>query len=240
MRFQSSSLRLRFAPLFLLFVCALAVFAQTETGQITGTIFDQTGGIIMGATITATDQGNKAVRSEMSSSGIYVFPNLLPGRYDVSASAPNFQTTKQTVTVTVGSKVGLDFHLQLGATTQVVEVQEQATQINTETQTLGGTISSNEIVNLPTITRNPYDLVKTVGNTTDSDGASRDRGVGVSINGLRSSDVGILLDGVPNVNQFDTQVAIRTPLDSVGEFNVLTSNFTAEYGKALAGVVNVD
>src|SRR5262249_26722890 len=84
------------------------------------------------------------------------------------------------------------------------------------------------------------DLVKTVGNTTDSDPASEDRGVGVSINGLRSSDVGILLDGVPNVNNFDTRVAIRTPLDSVGEFTVITNNFTAEYGRALAGVVNLD
>jgi outer membrane receptor protein involved in Fe transport len=240
MRFQSLSLRRRFVPLFLLFVCALAVFAQTETGQITGTIFDQTGGIIMGATITATDQANKAVRSEMSSSGVYVFANLQPGRYEVTATAPNFQTTKQPVTVTVGGKVGLDFHLQLGSTTQIVEVQEQATQVNTETQTVGANISGNEILNLPTITRNPYDLVKTVGNTTDADPTSQTRGVGVSMNGLRASDVGILLDGVPNRNNFDTKVAIITPLDSVGEVSVLTNSFTAEYGKAVSGVINVD
>jgi outer membrane receptor protein involved in Fe transport len=215
-------------------------FGQTETGQITGTVFDQTGGFIPTATVTATDLATRNVRTVMSKDGIYAFPNLLPGRYEVQATAPNFQTTKQTITVTVGSKIGLDFHLTVGATTQVVEVQERATQINTETQTLSTNISGDEVLNLPTSTRNPYDLVKTVGNTTDSDGGSRDRGVGVSMNGLRSSDVGILLDGVPNKNNFDTLVALDIPLDSVGEVNVLTNTFTAEYGRALAGFVNVD
>src|SRR5262249_43926566 len=141
-----------------------AVFAQTETGQITGTVLDQTGGVIMNATVTATDQANHTTRTIMTSDGIYVFPNLLPGRYEVSAAAPSFQTVKQIVTVNVGTKVGLDFHLMVGTQTQVVEVQEQVTQVNIETQTLGEHISGNEIVNLPTITRDPYDLVKTVAN----------------------------------------------------------------------------
>ncbi len=224
----------------ILSVSAPIATAQNETGQITGTVFDPAGAVIMDATIIATDPSNKAVRTQMASDGVYVFPNLLPGRYELTVSAPNFRTVKQPVTVSVGSKIGLDFHLPLGTVSEVVEVQEQLSQVNTETQSLGANISGNEIANLPTITRDPYDLVKTVGNTTDSDPSSRSRGVGVSMNGLRSSDVGILLDGVPNVNQFDTLVAIKVPLDSVGEFNVQTSNFTAEYGKALAGVVNVD
>src|SRR5260370_10524065 len=112
--------------------------------------------------------------------------------------------------------------------------------MKTETQSVGQTISGDEVLNLPTITRNPYDLVKTVGNTTEADPGGASRGVGVSINGLRASDVAILLDGVPNLNNFTTQIAIKTPLDSVGEFSVLTSTFTAEFGRAIAGVVNVD
>ena len=221
------------------FLTATAL-AQTETGQITGTVFDQTGGFIPNATVTATDLATTTARSVMTNDGIYAFSNLLPGRYEVQVTAPSFKTTKDVVTVTVGSKIGLNFHLELGATTETVEVVETATQINTETQTLGTTISGDEVLNLPTITRDPYDLVKTVGNTTDSDGGSRTRGVKVSMNGLRSSDVGILLDGVPNKNNFDTLVAIDIPLDSVGEVSVLTNTFTAEYGRALAGFVNVD
>ncbi len=219
--------------------------AQTETGQITGTVLDQSGAVISKATVTAVEPATKTTRTvTTTAAGIYVFPSLLPGRYEVSATANGFQTTKQIVTVTVGSQVGADFHLQIGAQTQTIEVVEQATHVNTENQSVSTNISGREIVDLPTLTRNPYDLVKTVGNTTNSDsedtGNPPARGAGVSINGLRSADVAILLDGVPNSNNFDTTVALQTPLDSVGEVTVLTNTFTAEFGRALAGIVNVD
>src|SRR5437879_5417101 len=84
--------------------CAQALFAQTETGQITGTVFDQTGGVITNATVTATEPSTKTTRTVTTTNGIYAFPNLLSGRYEVTATAPNFQTLKQFVTVTVGSK----------------------------------------------------------------------------------------------------------------------------------------
>jgi hypothetical protein len=214
--------------------------AQTETGQITGTVLDPSGGVVTTATVTAVDVATQAKRTATPTSGTYVFANLLPGTYEVTATAPGFNALKQTVTVNVGSKVGIDSHLTVGSTSTVVEVSEAAAHVNTESQTVATTITTNEIVNLPTITRNPYDLVSTVGNTTSSDPSGETRGVGVSINGLRSADVGILLDGVPNNNNFDTKVAVRTPLDSVGEITVVTSNPTAEFGRSLGGVINVD
>jgi len=223
-----------------LLVSVFIVFAQTETGQITGAVLDPTGAAIPNATVTARDMSTNSVRTNKTNDGNYVFPNLQAGRYVVTASAEGFQTIRQVVEVTVGLKSHLDLRLEVGTQATVVEVSESAVQVNTETQTLGQTVSGNEVLNLPTITRNPYDLVKTVGNTTDADPTGVDRGVGVSINGLRASDVGILLDGVPNVNNFDTRIALRTPLDSVGEVTVLTSNFTAEYGRAVAGIVNVN
>ena len=223
-----------------LVTCAFVAFAQTETGQITGTVLDPSGAAIPGATVSVRDLSTNATRTSQTGDATYVFPNLQPGRYEVTATAGGFSTQKQVVTVGVGSKIGLDLHLSVGTQATVIQVSESAAQINTETQTLGQTVSGSEILNLPTITRNPYDLVKTVGNTTDADPGGADRGVGVSINGLRASDVGVLLDGVPNSNNFDTRVAVQTPLDSVGEVTVLTSNFTAEYGRAVVGVVNVN
>lgn len=235
---QRSKSLLTFA--LVLTVFASAALAQTETGQITGSVLDPTGAAILNAKIIAKDVSTNATRSFDTTDGNYVFTNLLPGQYEITANAVGFQTLKQIVNLTVGAKVGLDLHLAVGTQATVVEVSENVVQVNTETQTLGQNISGNEVLNLPTITRNPYDLVRSVGNTTDSDPAGADRGVGVSINGLRSSDVGVLLDGVPNSNNFDTRVAIQTPLDSVGEVTVLTSNFTAEYGRAVAGIVNVN
>lgn len=224
----------------LLSVSATSLMGQTETGQITGTVLDPSGAVVTTSTIVAVDLSTQAKRTVTPASGTYVFANLQSGNYEVTASAPGFETLKQTVSVAVGSKLGLDIHLSVGATTTVVEVNENATRVNTETQTVGATISTKEILNLPTLTRNPYALVGTVGNTTNADPTGATRGVGYSINGLRASDVGILLDGVPNSNNFDTKVAVRTPLDSVGEITIITANPTAEFGRSLAGMVNVD
>ena len=117
--------------------------------------------------------------------------------------------------------------MQIGTTGTTVEVSEAAVRVNTETQTLSQTISSQDIAGLPTISRNPYDLVKTIGNVSDSDPGGR--GVGVAINGQRSSSTAILLDGVSNANAFDTTVAITVPQDSINEFSVITSDFTASF-----------
>ncbi len=92
-------------------------------------------------------------------------------------------------------------------------------------------------MDLPTLTRNPYDLVATSGNVTEDNNSGR--GAGYAINGQRSADTDILLDGGENVNLFTATVGQSIPLDSVQEFSVLTNNFTAEYGRAGGGVVNV-
>ena len=159
------------SAIFTVLLCTATLHGQTETGQITGTVLDQSGAVIANAAITAVEPATKVTRTlKTGAAGLYVFPNLLPGRYEVSATANGFQTTKQTVTVTVGAQVGLDFHLQVGTQTQIVEVQEQITRVNTENQAQGTNISGREIIDVPTITRNPYDLVqKTVANTTNSD-----------------------------------------------------------------------
>jgi outer membrane receptor protein involved in Fe transport len=214
------------------------IFAQTETGQIGGSVSDPAGAAIPGASIQVKSIHTGAERSTASTgAGDYAVTNLLPDSYEVTVSAPGFQGLKQTVEVGVGTRVSQDFHLTIGTATTVVQVSESAIQVNTETQTLSQTITSQDIGSLPTISRNPYDLVKTVGNVSDADPGQR--GVGVSINGLRSASVAVLLDGVSNSNAFDTTVAIQVPQDSMGEFTVITGDFTAEYGGASGGVVNV-
>ena len=233
-----STYRLLFPLALLMCLCSTLLTAQTETGQITGTVFDPAGAVLPKATITATDPVTKSNRTTTTSgAGNYVIPSLLPGTYEVSATAAGFQTNKQTVTVTVGSRVGLDFHLLIGNTSTVVEVTENVTQVNTETQTLSQNVSGAEVLELPTLTRNPYSLVATVGNVSDGDPGGR--GAGVAINGQRATSTNLLLDGVPNNSEFSGDIGIRIPLDSVGEFSVLTSNFTAEFGRASGGIINV-
>src|SRR5207247_5194306 len=109
-----------------------------------------------------------------------------------------------------------------------VQVAENAVQVNTETQTLSQNISGQEVLDLPTITRNPYDMVLTAGNVSDA--VPGGRGAGVAINGLRATSTNLLLDGVPNNNEFAGDVGIRVPLDSVGELSIPPSDLTAHYG----------
>ncbi len=223
-----------------LFLTAGLVWAQTDTGQITGTITDPSGAVVPSAKIAAKNVATQAVRNAVSNAtGNYVIPNLLPGTYDVSVEAAGFATKRARTLVSVGARIGLDFKMEVGATTELVEVNAQAAEVvNTQTQTVSTTISSQQVMEMPSLTRNPYDFVSVSGNVAD-DSLASGRGTGYAINGQRSASTGILLDGTGNTDDFTASVGINVPLDSVQEFSVLTSNFTAEYGRAGGGIVNV-
>lgn len=225
-------------------VCVFSVRnlrAQAETGQVAGTVTDQSGAVVPNAAVTVTSQATAAVRTTHSgNAGEFVVPNLLPGMYTVKVEAHNFKTTTQLVQIDPGSKVGIDFKLEIGVSTTVVEVAGSAASVlvNTETQTLSQTISNQTLMALPIAdTRNPYSLVVTSGNVSEDDPSGR--GTGVAINGLRSESTNILLDGAANNDEFSATAGQYVPLDSVQEYSLLTSNFTSEYGRAGAGVVNL-
>ena len=215
-------------------------FGQAETGAINGTVTDNTGAVVVGATVTATSIDTGLVRTTTTkSAGEYTITNLPPKTYDVTFEAQGFRKFTQRVKVGVGSMNDVSAKLGVTAASTTVEVtgsSEMAT-VNTENQTLSQVIGSNQVENMPTLTRNPYDLVAASGNVTEDSNSGR--GAGYSINGMRSSDTDILLDGGENVDLFTATVGQSVPLDSVQEFSVLTNNFTAEYGRAGGGVVNV-
>jgi outer membrane receptor protein involved in Fe transport len=246
-RLQESSPLLRwgvslFSLFCVLFLSATLTFGQTDTGQITGTITDATGAVVAGAKVSVKSASTGLTHEVTSnSSGLYTVSSLRPDTYTVTVQAPGFQTFVEHVTVLVGSKVEVSTQLTVGKAVETVEVMgtSQANTVNTETQTLSETLTEQQINELPTSpTRNPYALVGTSGNVAEDNNAPG-RGVGYSINGLRSSSTNILLDGAENVDAFTTGIGQTVPLDSVQEFSVLTNNFTAEYGRASGGVVNL-
>jgi outer membrane receptor protein involved in Fe transport len=217
------------------------VYGQTDTGRISGTISDATGGIVVGAKVVVKSVNTGQAReTTTNSSGLYTIPSLRPDAYDVIIEATGFASLTKRVEVTVGSQIEVSIQLEVGKATTVVEVtaSEGAATVNTQDQTLSELITSKDIDLLPTSpTRNPYALVGTSGNVT-SDSSSM-RGTGYAINGMRSASTNILLDGADNVDTFTASVGQTIPLDSVQEFSVLTSNFGAEYGRASGGVVNL-
>src|SRR5664280_627922 len=226
--------------LAILALFSIWAFGQTETGQITGTIRDASGAVVSGAKVTVKSVNTGVTRdASTNSSGIFTVSSLRPDTYEVTVEAGGFQKVTRNIQVTVGGTSDISTQLAVtgGATTVEVTGSAEAAAINTENQTLSQVITSKQVMELPTLTRNPYDLVGTAGNVTED--ASSARGAGYSINGLRSASTNILLDGGQNVDEFTAGVGQAVPLDSVQEFSVLTNNFTAEYGRASGGVVNV-
>lgn len=227
------------AVALLVFLMSGVLLAQQETGQISGTITDQSGAIVPGAKISVRSTATSAERNTTSgNSGLYTITNLLPGLYGLTVEAQGFASAKRQVELSVGTKVSLDISLSVGTSSTTVEVVgESGVEINTESQTLSDVITTKQVLELPTLTRSPYDLVAIMGNVSPGDPTGR--GVGFAINGQRAASTNVLLDGSDNNDTFTATVGQAVPLDSIQEFSVVTSSFTAEYGRASGGVVNV-
>jgi hypothetical protein len=229
---------------------SITVLAQTETGQMVGRVIDPQGGVIRGGSVTVKSLKTGVERTVTTNQeGVYIVSNLQPGLYNVEIQAQGFAAKTQQVNVTVGSQVSFTTQLSLGAVVggEVTIIAGGGVVVNTRHQELSDVVSANQVHELPTLTRNPYDLVSLSGNVSpagvsaagSSVGVSNTRGVGYSINGQRASGTGILLDGGDNVDYFTSGVGQSVPLDSVQEFRVVTSNFSAEYGRASGGIINV-
>jgi Carboxypeptidase regulatory-like domain len=248
-----------FLPWFLAAACMLLtapqLFGQLEAGAISGTVKDASGAVIAGATVTAKNLATGAERNTKTGSiGQYRIPALTPGNYQVTIGIEKFQTYRTTTEVTVGSVATVDGQLTVGQSSAVIEVVGgAATQVNTETQEQQQLINTQQMAQLPSLNRNPYDFVAISGNVSNGDSTSNGgqssltgggqelsgRGVGYNLNGQRQSGTEILLDGVENISIYQDFVGEDVPVDGVQEFGIVTNNFSAEYGRASGGVVNV-
>ncbi len=218
-------------------------WGQANTGQIVGKVADSTGAIITTGTVSIKNVGTNALRTaKLSTQGTYLFTGLDPAIYQITVTSPSFSSFEGTVEVTVGGHETLDATLAVGTSTTVVEVQGAGgAEVNTQTQELSQIVNTQQLANLPSLTRNPYDFVVLSGNVSAGDNSTNSgnsgqnltsRGVGVSINGQRESGTEILLDGVENVGVFNANVGQQVPLDAVQEYSVITNNFSPEYGRA--------
>ncbi|HLN98205.1 MAG TPA: TonB-dependent receptor [Pyrinomonadaceae bacterium] len=237
------------AVVFTIAMLAGNALAQSATGQIVGKVTDPNGAVVAGAKVTAksVDTGRETTATS-DDQGSYTMTALQPGLYDVVVQAGNFKASNQRVQVTIGSKVSVDTQLALTEVTgeTVSVIASEGVEVNTQTPEVSNIVTGTQIRELPTLTRNPYDLIGLANNVANDDpgpavpgvGVSG-RGVGYNINGLRAASTNVLLDGVDNNNVYYASLGQNIPLDAVGEFRVVTSNFSAEYGRASGGIVNV-
>ncbi len=230
-----------------------AAFAQYDTGSIVGEIQDSTGAVIPGATVSAVNVATGVVYTGVSGgSGEYEVPNLHTGTYKVTCEHPGFSTAvANDVLVSVGVRQHIDLTLRVGQTATTVEVSDVSLQIDTENSERDQTVSGYQTEALPLVSRNFSDLLGLVTGSrqaptaaTTSSISSLVRAGAYNVNGQRSMFNNFLLDGMDNnaygeSNQgFDNQI-IAIPPDSVAQFNVVTNNESAEYGRSSGATVNV-
>lgn len=232
----------------LLLACSIASWGQTTSGRILGTVADASGAAVSGARVIVTDVQRGTSRAlTTDESGAYVAPDLQPGTYKVHVEARGFKTTERpSVPVEVASDVRADFTLQPGQVSETVIVQEEIPLVNTTSATLGGTLSNQEINDLPLSGRNYENLLQL------RPGVMRYPGGGFSTtssNGLRAEDNAYFVEGLFNSEPYSGQAIVNgagiagdsatiLPIDAIQEFNV-QQNPSAEYGWKPGAVVNV-
>lgn len=231
-------------PILLTAVFACATFAQVDTGGISGVVTDSTGAVIPGARVQIRQSStNIEVALTSNGSGFFAAPALRPGDYEATVTKEGFRTEKRTgIDLRVQERLELNFQLQVGAASSEVTVTAAAALLESETSSLGQVIDGETITNLPLNGRNFIQLA-TLGAGTLPSTRTAERDNFVS-NGARAVQNSYLLDGIDNRNRimgFDKSSAqiVQPNLDTIEEFKVQTSTFSAEFGQAAGGVVNV-
>jgi len=237
---------------------SFAIAQATNTGTVTGTVTDQSGAVVPGATVTLTDVSTNAARTtETSTTGQYVFVNVSPGSYNITASKTGFDLAKiANQTVQVGTQSTANFKLRVGSQQQTVEVQAAGTDLQTLNATVGSTVEQEAIAQLPS-------LLHDVGTfSTLQVGVSPDG----SVAGTVVDQSTFLLDGGNNTNDMDGSMSVYTgsfagdptgianqnrnvaagatgvmptPSDSVEEFKVNASNQTADFNNSAGAQVEI-
>jgi hypothetical protein len=209
-----------------------AVLAQTTEGTVSGTVTDPTGAHVEGAAISALHTGTGVSSATITNSaGVYVFASLPPGTYRVIGAHPGFRRAViNDVELTVGSRLTVNIGLELGQTSESVEVTAAATEVNVSSASIGSVMESRRILNLPLVGRSAYDLLGTqpgvVINGTN----------GVNINGSQTGAINYTTDGINTQDNllngaFNTNVANTVSVDRVEEFRIVSSPSDAEYGR---------
>ncbi|MBZ5617831.1 MAG: TonB-dependent receptor [Acidobacteriia bacterium] len=236
-----------------LVVSLLAFFVlltgQTNRGGISGTVFDPSGSIVPNATVIVTNLGtNQQIKVKTSASDAFTVLSLEPVTYSVAVEAAGFKkTTVDNVKVDTANTAGVNVTLETGAVSTQVTVSAEAAAINTESGTSSTTVNERQIQDVPLLNRSVLDLALSQPNVMGDAGSenpgltsgSTVPGYNLSINGGRPGSSNLLADGVNNTGVSYGRTMVSFTPETVQEFTVQTSAYSAEYSQTGGGVINV-
>jgi hypothetical protein len=227
---------------------------QSSTGTIQGQVADAQGAVIPNASVTVTNLGtNHSVVVKSNPEGLFSLPALDPGPYKVEVEETNFSTTTQNVVLQTAQVVNLEFKLQPGSASQVVEVTAGSPIIDTSTSGVSDTVVGRQLTDLPLNGRNFTDLAALVPGVTRGQPGNTQTGTGnqaetfryatsgggaISANGVRLQANNFLFDGIDNNESLVNTIVFFVDPDAIQEFRVDTNVAPAEYGRAGGAVIN--
>jgi outer membrane receptor protein involved in Fe transport len=215
-----------------------SLFGQTPSASVVGRVVDASRAVVPGVAIKIANLDTNQTRDGLSNGvGDYTVPYLNPGRYSLEARGAGFRVFKRSeFTLEVDQTLRLDIALEVGGATETVTVTDTPPALNTESGARGDVTSHVEIDEMPLNGRNFTDLAYLSGGVVppgeDADGQ-------FAVNGARADNVSLLLDGMNNTQRRNTGPMVSPPLESIQEFKLITSGFSAEYGRFAGGVLSM-
>jgi Carboxypeptidase regulatory-like domain len=249
---QESDLALRSAFHLTVMVLLLAMLssspcagAQSTSGRVRGTVMDSSGGAVSGANLSLIDEATNVTRSTVSgSNGEYIFLEIPVGTYDLTVAQQGFKRyERKGVVIDLNAVVSLDIPLQIGGSTETVEVTGSGPVVDTTSTQLGAVVNERDATQLPLNQRDVYQLLQLQPGVQSQLGNDlfygSDKAGVVTVNGGRGRSNNYSVNGGDGNDLFANLPAIQPSPDSISEFRVITNSFDAEYGRNSGAVVNV-
>jgi len=232
------------AVIMLLLATAPAVFGQSITSRVTGTVADETGGVIAGATVELTYQLTQQIRTTTTAAnGRFLFNNVLAGNYNLHIETPGFNGYDQrNLTVAAQETVALGtINLAIGEVTTSIEVEAEALRVETQSSDRTQMMQSVEIESIPLAGRAFTDIIRAMPGVAQT--GTRDRAGREGLPAMNGGNLGqflVTIDGIASQDSGATSTSYISPnIDAIGEVKVVTANFNAEYGSRAGGQMNV-
>ncbi|MCL4850465.1 MAG: carboxypeptidase regulatory-like domain-containing protein [Bryobacteraceae bacterium] len=241
-----STRRLVPAALIALLLLTRAVYPQGTAARLIGFVSDPSGAAVVGTTVAVRNVATNLERSaQTNETGDYTVANLPPGVYSVKIQHGGFKTFESSAELAVNQTARLDAQLSVGETAETVTVEASVPLVDSETAALGQVIGATQVRELPLNGRNFVQLGQLVPGATPGPPAAttvrtRQGGHSLTINGQRQDQNNWMLDGVDNNAQLFGMVVVVPSIESISEFKVQTSTYSAEFGRAAGAVVNVE
>jgi hypothetical protein len=226
-----------------LLMFALSATAQQGTSEIRGRVHDPQGAVLPGVTVTVRNQDTGMYRETVSNAdGTYFVSGVTPGTYEVVAELQGFKKySRKDVRLEIGKTATVDVGLEVGSLEEVVNVSAESPIVDITSKEVGGTVTARELVELPSVNRNFVGFVGLMPGIIPSISTESFGSDSVTVNGQDPRNNNYMLDGANNNDDVIGQRAgtqARTPIEAVQEFQVITNQFDAEFGRTTGAIIN--